>query len=289
MPPAESPLTEQDRFRVSSWINEQLRLTACDLGESAGIVTLRRLTRRDYGNTIRDMMGVNFAVEDLFPADGSGGEGFDTNGETLFVPPLMMERYLDAAEQILSRAIVSPPFERSFAAEDMQPAKPAPVDEARRLEPGERISEEFLLYNEADYNFLITVDRARLKPVEFVLEIDGEEAERFTMDIEVFGSATSRQKRDSPGARAAQVRPESLPRLRPAGCVQSRDRRDLRAAKRRSPGASLWAAGPRTRGVPAPAAQNGRGVFDEAFAAGLSPAGVQVRSRPRDAPLRSLG
>ena len=195
MPPAESPLTEQDRFRVSSWINEQLRLTACDLGESAGIVTLRRLTRRDYGNTIRDMMGVNFAVEDLFPADGSGGEGFDTNGETLFVPPLMMERYLDAAEQILSRAIVSPPFERSFAAEDMQPAKPAPVDEARRLEPGERISEEFLLYNEADYNFLITVDRARLKPVEFVLEIDGEEAERFTMDIEVFGSATSRQKR----------------------------------------------------------------------------------------------
>jgi len=51
----------------------------------AGVATVRRLNRREYHNTIRDLLGVDFNVSDVFPADGTGGAGFDTNGETLFV------------------------------------------------------------------------------------------------------------------------------------------------------------------------------------------------------------
>ncbi|HXJ42259.1 MAG TPA: DUF1587 domain-containing protein [Bryobacteraceae bacterium] len=37
-----------------------------------------------------------------------GGAGFNTNGETFYSPPVMMERYMEAARQILDRAIITP-------------------------------------------------------------------------------------------------------------------------------------------------------------------------------------
>src|SRR3954447_10311170 len=115
MPPVDSKLTEDDRLRVSTWIDNRLRQTACLVGEYAGAVALRRLNRREYHNTIRDLLGVDYNVSELFPADGTGGAGFDTNGETLFIPPLLMERYMEAAQQILDRAIVTPDLSKTFA------------------------------------------------------------------------------------------------------------------------------------------------------------------------------
>ncbi len=108
MPAGDSKLTEDDRLRVANWIDKRLRLTACTGGEFAGAVALRRLNRREYRNTIRDLLGIDFNVSEIFPNDGTGGSGFDTNGETLYVPPLLTERYLEAAQQILDRAIITP-------------------------------------------------------------------------------------------------------------------------------------------------------------------------------------
>ena len=92
MPPLDSKLTEDDRLKVAFWIDKDLRRTACDAGDYAGAGALRRLNRREYHNTIRDLLGLDYNVSDLFPVDGTGGAGFDTNGETLYVPPLLMER-----------------------------------------------------------------------------------------------------------------------------------------------------------------------------------------------------
>jgi hypothetical protein len=108
MPPVDSKLSEEDRLRVATWIDSRLRATACAAGDYAGAVALRRLNRREYRNTVRDLLGVDFNVSEIFPNDGTGGSGFDTNGETLFIPPLLMERYLEAAQQILDRVIVTP-------------------------------------------------------------------------------------------------------------------------------------------------------------------------------------
>src|SRR6266542_3399531 len=70
-----------------------------------GRVTLRRLNRAEYNNTIRDLVGVDFQPADDFPADDSG-YGFDNIGDVLSLPPALLEKYLAAARRILNKAFV---------------------------------------------------------------------------------------------------------------------------------------------------------------------------------------
>jgi mono/diheme cytochrome c family protein len=69
-----------------------------------GRMTAHRLNRSEYTNTIRDLLGVHFRAEKDFPADDSS-DGFDNIGDVLTVSPLLMERYLSAAERIARWAI----------------------------------------------------------------------------------------------------------------------------------------------------------------------------------------
>jgi hypothetical protein len=70
-----------------------------------GHVMSRRLNRAEYANTIRDLFGVEIAVEDLLPADGGGGEGFDTAGNALFTSSIHIEKYLAAADLVLKTVL----------------------------------------------------------------------------------------------------------------------------------------------------------------------------------------
>ncbi len=65
---------------------------------------LHRLSRTEYNNTVRDLLGLDTRPADRFPPDGGGGGGFDNNADTLFVPPVLMERYLSTAETLLAAA-----------------------------------------------------------------------------------------------------------------------------------------------------------------------------------------
>jgi hypothetical protein len=90
----------------------------------AGRVTMRRLNRIEYRNTIRDLVGVDFDPTSEFPSDDIG-YGFDNIGDVLSLPPVLMERYLDAAEGILARAITPdpPPVpKRHLASQYTEPA-----------------------------------------------------------------------------------------------------------------------------------------------------------------------
>lgn len=71
-----------------------------------GRVTIRRLNRTEYTNTIRDLVGIEFRRSDDFPSDDVG-YGFDNIGDVLSISPLLMEKYLFAAEQIAEEAIVA--------------------------------------------------------------------------------------------------------------------------------------------------------------------------------------
>jgi hypothetical protein len=74
-----------------------------------GRVTVRRLNRTEYNNTIRDLVGVDFQPAEDFPSDDIG-HGFDNIGDVLTLSPVLLERYLAAAESIMDRAIqVNPP------------------------------------------------------------------------------------------------------------------------------------------------------------------------------------
>ena len=79
-------------------------LEASDGVRDPGPSLIQRLTRRQYNNTIRDLLGVYTHAADAFPADGGGGGGFDNNASTLFVPPILMEKYLAAAAEVLEKA-----------------------------------------------------------------------------------------------------------------------------------------------------------------------------------------
>jgi hypothetical protein len=72
--------------------------------QDPGRVTARRLNRSEYSNTIRDLLGVDFHAEKYFPTDDSG-DGFDNLGEVLTVSPVLMEKYLSAAERIARWAV----------------------------------------------------------------------------------------------------------------------------------------------------------------------------------------
>ncbi len=146
-------------------------------------MTVRRLNRRDYRNTIRDLLGVDFAVSKLFPADGSGGEGFNTNGETLFLPPLLMERYLEAAQQILDRAILSPPLDKEFNAEHMTPPVEVALDEPRQVKAGEKISAMVTVYRADNYNVAVNLRRARTASATFTVKVDGIEVAEHTLRL----------------------------------------------------------------------------------------------------------
>ena len=103
MPPEGKPQpTDTQRELVAKWIEDTFddpKLVALDPGQKM----IHRLNRVEYNNTIRDLLGVDIKPADKFPTDGGGGGGFDNNAETLFIPPLLMEKYFIAADEVLAK------------------------------------------------------------------------------------------------------------------------------------------------------------------------------------------
>ena len=108
MPPKGLPRPPmEERDAVLAWIRGGLEHLARNAKPDPGRVTARRLNRVEFNNTIRDLLGVDFAPASDFPADDSG-YGFDNIGDVLSVSPILMEKYVDAAWEIAQRAVVSP-------------------------------------------------------------------------------------------------------------------------------------------------------------------------------------
>ncbi|MBL8217027.1 MAG: DUF1592 domain-containing protein [Bryobacterales bacterium] len=192
MPPSASKLTEDQRMQIASWVETQLRNTACAGGDYAGAVPPRRLNRREYHNTIRDLLGVDFAVTEAFPADESAGAGFDTNGETLFIPPMLMERYMEAAQKILDRAIVTPPMNKVFSAPEMEPRVAAGPKPGRRLEPGQELTAEFAVFLDGQYGLRVSVERPPAVPFEMEVKVDGATGGKLSYGVDRNGGPTAR-------------------------------------------------------------------------------------------------
>jgi mono/diheme cytochrome c family protein len=105
MPPedADQP-TAEERKLLMQWIDGALNDIECEQDSEPGHVTIRRLNRVEYRNTIRDLLGVDYEPAAEFPADDIG-YGFDNIGDVLSLSPILLERYLEAAEEIVTRAI----------------------------------------------------------------------------------------------------------------------------------------------------------------------------------------
>ena len=95
---------------------------ACNTTVNPGRVTIHRLNRAEYNNTVRDLMGDETQPAQDFPTDDHG-HGYDNNANVLALSPLLIEKYERAAEQLVDAALALPneqPVESSFQAQFLE-------------------------------------------------------------------------------------------------------------------------------------------------------------------------
>jgi hypothetical protein len=139
---------------------------------NAGRVTIRRLNRTEYNNTVRDLVGVDFKPADDFPADDVG-YGFDNIGDVLSVSPLLLEKYLSAAEAILDQAIVfaDPPKLSKTTFDTIRTGSISTAGEIGRM----------VSFEAGEYRICCKVggDRFGDEPVRVMLRVMGEDVKAF--------------------------------------------------------------------------------------------------------------
>ena len=109
MPPLEEEQPpEEQRQAVAAWSRASWSASTRPRRRIPGRVTARRLNRTEYNNTIRDLLGVDMRPADDFPQDDSG-YGFDNIADVLSLSPVLMEKYVAAAERVARVALFGPP------------------------------------------------------------------------------------------------------------------------------------------------------------------------------------
>ena len=104
MPPRDCDQpTDEAKLVLANWIHSQVFGFRAD-DPFPGVAPIRRLNRREYRNTIRDLVGVEFNAEVVFPPDDTGF-GFDNVSEAMSMSPMLIEKYLQAAKSIASGAV----------------------------------------------------------------------------------------------------------------------------------------------------------------------------------------
>ena len=188
MPPAEEPRPDQDAIdKFVAVVNAVFEEADRHAKPDPGRVTVRRLNRTEYNNTIRDLMWIDFNAAEDFPSDDIG-HGFDNIGDVLTMSPVLMERYLSAAESIVQKAILvgdppKPPKRRSVATFLKTTRKEAFEVPFRTLDAVGKLSISHKLTAEGEYKFRFHGwGRQRGdEPVKVVFQIDGNEIQ--TMEV----------------------------------------------------------------------------------------------------------
>ena len=106
-PPDYDAPTLDERNQLVEWIDTRLNQLDCNGPQDPGWITLRRLNRDQYRNTIRDLLGIDFQPNKTFPPDMLA-YGFDNNADMLSLTPVLLEKYLDASREIARQAIPTP-------------------------------------------------------------------------------------------------------------------------------------------------------------------------------------
>lgn len=177
MPPegADAP-TAEERARIVAWAQATFSKADCDI-EQPGRVTMRRLNRAEYNNTIRDLFQIDMRPADEFPYDDVG-YGFDTIGDVLMLPPMLMEKYMTAAERISERVIVTPRvFDGvvgNWQATQME-GEAGDAEGGRRLASVGALSFVVKFPEKGRYRLRVTAygEQAGGEPVKMALKLDG--------------------------------------------------------------------------------------------------------------------
>ena len=205
MPPKNAPQPElAERKAVIEWLEAEFVRLDKLVAPDPGRVTARRLNRAEYNNTVRDLLGVTLAPADDFPQDDSG-YGFDNIGDVLSLSPVLMEKYLTAAETVARTAVYGVPSlkptmtERRARGQRVPPSFTplADYDQSGLSLPNAlHLTHRFPV--EAEYTFRLYLNGQRppgSAAVTFALWVDGQQVQTRALDPE--GGATfSENKQD---------------------------------------------------------------------------------------------
>ncbi len=187
MPPDDRPQpTREELAQLTGWIRSALKADDCGRTFDPGRVTIRRLNRSEYNNTVRDLIGIDFHPADDFPSDDVG-YGFDNIGDVLSMPPILLEKYLAAAEAISEEAIAASSSAKGAVKTWNSETVGSSAGGSLR-DDGTLIltSESEIAVNHAfprNAHYIIRVracgDQAGPDPVRMAVRIDGKELKRF--------------------------------------------------------------------------------------------------------------
>jgi hypothetical protein len=189
MPPAKKPRpTPEEQQVLERWIKYGA-FGIDPKNPDPGRVTLRRLNRVEYRNTIRDLLGVDFDTDKEFPPDDIG-YGFDNIGDVLSFSPLLAEKYMAAADKIVKAAVPAigktlpyKEFKADSAKDKTPPQKDFKADAAKdtiNFGAGGKLAFTFRAPKEGAYNVAVeTLIRGSFDfdptRVHIVIKLDGEE------------------------------------------------------------------------------------------------------------------
>jgi Protein of unknown function (DUF1592)/Protein of unknown function (DUF1588)/Protein of unknown function (DUF1587)/Protein of unknown function (DUF1585)/Protein of unknown function (DUF1595) len=185
MPPLEEEQPgDKERTALVTFVQRALDRADRSMKPDPGRVPIHRLTRVEYANTVRDLLGVDVRATEEFPADDSG-YGFDNIGDILTVSPALMQKYLAAAERIAARAVGGDPWpEPGFFTRRAR---------VRRIGDGTVELKDILEYD-ADYVIKVSLTGHRGPedpPLTLVISVDGKPVKTVSVPVQI--SAVNRQ------------------------------------------------------------------------------------------------
>lgn len=173
MPPEDSePIPDEAKLAFLEDLTGRMVEARKILGDSGGVIPLRRLNRREYANTIEALLGVQPDVSSL--PDDQLKHSFDTQGASLFMSSEQIEQYLAAARSALQRCYQTPT------------ELPQSIN---RIEPEEKYTKHYRDYLEslrANYEKSVAFQSQSEKPATDFGLIDAHQADVYVKHYEVW-------------------------------------------------------------------------------------------------------
>lgn len=106
MPPKKKTQpAKEEREQLLAWFEHfREHLDYSKIPRTPGRPTLRRLNRDEFSRTLRDLLRISYNAGADLPSEGSGGGGFNNNGDTLFLPPMLLEKLVSAVHAAVDRS-----------------------------------------------------------------------------------------------------------------------------------------------------------------------------------------
>jgi mono/diheme cytochrome c family protein len=180
MPPPGLPRPDSAVYNtVRSYLEARLDDAVKAEPKPGKVLPLHRLTRTEYQNSIRDLLGLDHLPKEidytsLLPPDNTSS-GFDNLTDLLFVSPAAMESYVNAARKISRLAVGDPTAPVMVNIYSMSPEQPQ-GERVDGLPFGTRggLAADSYFPLDADYSLKIDLAGSSRDPQQLDVTIDGE-------------------------------------------------------------------------------------------------------------------